>query len=103
MRLLAVVLLLWVSIVSIARADVIFDDDPPRYRRPRPRYPVADLPVAPPAPPPVVVPTDEEWHPNAEPDSENTPGEAGAALALIALFVAALSVREARRSGHAAG
>lgn len=98
MRLLTLVLLLWVSLVSIARADVIFDDRPPPRRYPRPRYPV-DLPVAPPVPPPVVIPVlDEDWHPNIEPDPETTPEEAGFAIVLIASTIIALSIREARRS-----
>lgn len=97
MRLLAVALLLWMSLVSLARADVIFDNDPPRYRYPRPRYPV-DLPAAPPAPPPVVEPADEEWHPNIEPNPETTPEEAGFAIVLIAGVVLVLGVRESRRS-----
>jgi hypothetical protein len=96
MRLLTVVLLLWISLVSIARADVIFDDGPPR-RYPRPRYPV-DLPIAPPVPPPVAVPAaDEDWHPNIEPDSETTPdGSEFVILAILFVATASYAVRDRR-------
>lgn len=100
MRLLVAAALLWISLVSIARADVIFPGDeglPRRRRWPAYEPPVVEQPTNPPAPPPVVVPVvDEEWHPNIEPDLDVPSEEAGFAIALIACVILVLGVREAR-------
>lgn len=92
MRLLVAAALLWISLVSIARADVIFPGDeglPRRRRWPAYEPPAVEQPTNPPAPPPIAEPV-------ADDAPDVPPEEAGMALLFIAGAVVVLSVREAR-------
>lgn len=93
MRSIVIALLLWLSLTSVVGADVIFNDDPPRRRRPR-YYPATEEPTTP-APAPD---TEESWHPNIEQGPETPPEDAAFALAIIVGCFIVFGVRDARRS-----